>query len=636
MSSDSVSPNGSPPAASEHLNEQWWEEHGGQEWRAEIQRRRPIQPHYTQQEAFLQGFFLGMPPVRALDFGCGFGRHLRNLSAMPWVEIHGCDISQKMVDVARQESGIPDPENRIRRIEPRSRLPFGDGFFDVVFTSEVLIHVDSEELPQILRELWRISRSVVLHIENSEVQGSFRENDAHAGCWKHDFRAVYAASVGATVHSFSTAIELQTVYLLSKPTSLLGDAPTSRAQIAMEVAQRSLRHSRRELEDRALRLSRTRMELEDARRELGALRSPPSRSVPWFRARAGLTSVARIFRRPGSDLLPYRGFATTASLDPDAFLAARPEQISICHPDWRGIRVATLAQSEFVLEIPGISGPEQCRRAVEFILESGARKIVVNGYPPGIDRLAIALQEVAPRVEVFFVYHGSPGSDDNREDILIDQMLELLDRGAARKLGFVKAGLAEYFQTLGYPAEHVSNRFSAPLRAASPVPRQGDRFHIGVFAPNVLNKNVGVQILAALLIRDSIVELCELPPIRYLRRSRERLIVHGILPHPEFIEVLGATDACLYVSHSECYPMTVLESLAAGVVCLTSDTSELFAGAPELHRALVVAEHDNPSAIARQLGQALERRLELVPLAQAQLGILDARAVDRWRSFLGG
>jgi hypothetical protein len=80
--------------------------------------------------------------------------------------------------------------------------------------------------------------------------------------------------------------------------------------------------------------------------------------------------------------------------------------------------------------------------------------------------------------------------------------------------------------------------------------------------------------------------------------------------------------------------MTVLESLAAGVVCLTSDTSELFDDAPVLHQALVVPKHDNPSAIARQLGEALERRLELVPLAQAQLGILDARAVDRWRGFL--
>jgi len=630
MSSDPALPDASAP---DHLNERWWEEHGGQEWQAEYQRRKPSQPHYTQQEAFLQGFFLGMPPVRVLDFGCGFGRHLRNLAAMPWVEAYGCDISEKMLEVARQESGLAEPESRIRRIEPRGRLPFDDDFFDVVFTSEVLIHIDSAELPQILRELWRVSRSLLLHVENVEVQGSYRENDAHDGCWKHDFRAAYAAFEGAEVQVFKSAVDLQAVYLVSKPASSLGHAPTLRARVDLEVARQALQRSRQLLEERALRLSRTQVDLEDARRELHALRPSGSPSALGSHFKAGVDILAHVFKRHAPEL-PYRGFATTASLDPEEFLAARPESISICHPEWRGIRAATRAQSPFVLEIPGINDDEHCRRAVAFIVESGARRIVINGFPPGSDRLAAGLRKAEPKAEVFFVYHGCPAQDHSREDIVIQRMLDLVDEGTVQKLGFVKAGLADYFQLLGYPAQHVTNRFSAPCVDASPLPRQGERLHIGVFAPNISHKNLVTQILAGLMIENSVVEVCELPPLEYLKRSRDRLLVHGILPHPEFMEVLGSTDASLYVSHSECYPMTVLESIAAGVICLTSHTSELFLGSPVLEEALVVPEHDNPSAIAAQLRLALDRRTELVPLAQAHLAVLDAQAAARWHAFI--
>jgi glycosyltransferase involved in cell wall biosynthesis len=378
-------------------------------------------------------------------------------------------------------------------------------------------------------------------------------------------------------------------------------------------------------------LSRAQLDLEDARHELHEARWVAP-SPMGYRFRAAAEGLARRLRKPRA--LPYRGFASAGSLEPEQFLAARPESISICHPDWRGIHAATHAQSRFVLEIPEIHDAAHCRRTIAFIAESGARSVVINGYPPNIDRLALGLRKTHPGIQVFLVYHGCPAQDHAREDRVIQRMLELVDCGALRKLGFVKAGLAEYFQLLGYPAQHVTNRFSAPFRAASPEPRQGNRFHIGVFAPNVSHKNVVTQILAGLMIPDSVVEVCELPRLEYLARSKDRLRLHGILPHRDFMEVLRSTDASLYVSHSECYPMTVLESIAAGVVCLTSHTSELFSGSPVLERALVVPGHDNPSAIARQLREALERRTELIPLAQAHLEVLDAQAAALWRDFI--
>ena len=47
--------------------------------------------------------------------------------------------------------------------------------------------------------------------------------------------------------------------------------------------------------------------------------------------------------------------------------------------------------------------------------------------------------------------------------------------------------------------------------------------------------------------------------------------------------------------------MAPLESLAAGVPCLTGDNHSLFADFPELRRDLVVSQEDDPWAIAHAI-----------------------------------
>ena len=61
---------------------------------------------------------------------------------------------------------------------------------------------------------------------------------------------------------------------------------------------------------------------------------------------------------------------------------------------------------------------------------------------------------------------------------------------------------------------------------------------------------------------------------------------------------MNQSDLVLYVTMSECAPMVPLESLAAGVPCLTGDNHGLFADFPELGRLLTVSREDDPWAIA--------------------------------------
>jgi glycosyltransferase involved in cell wall biosynthesis len=337
----------------------------------------------------------------------------------------------------------------------------------------------------------------------------------------------------------------------------------------------------------------------------------------------------------GAPVVPELGFAGLATrarpADPDDFVADRAATVALCHPDWRGIRAATLEQTEHVVEVPGFANKSHALRLAGFLRDAGAERVVMNGYPPGTQLLAHALAEAAPQIRFSIVYHGTPALSYG-EDVVLQSMIDLYEQGKIFKLGFVKHGLAEYFRFRGVRAEWVMNRCSMAARSPSPI--VDGRVNIGVFAPTTSHKNVETQLVAALLVPGSEVHTIEPVKAAYLQAEAHRIHAHGMKPRLEFLELLRTMQGSTYVSLVECYPMTVLESIMSGVICVTSNTSVLFDDAPDLHEALVVAHHDSPAAIAAKLSSAIERREALIPLAQAHLRELNVLAEQRWNEFL--
>ncbi len=351
-----------------------------------------------------------------------------------------------------------------------------------------------------------------------------------------------------------------------------------------------------------------------------------------------LAALTRVNARPVDGEGPvvdlsFGGVATRASsATPADLVRAGPRTIGICHPDWRGIRAATYAQLDHVLEVPGITSDRHLQRLVGFIGDTSAERIVINGFPPDIDLLVDALARELPKVRSYFVYHGTPAAAAH-ELGLLERMLQRTRSGAVRKIGFVKAGLADYFVARGFPAETVMNSCRDELRP--PVHRDSSRpLRIGVFGTLAPHKNVETQVLAALMIPGAEVHLLERPSLPLAPEDEPRIHTHGLLPHAAFLKLMGNMDATLYVSLVECYPMTVLESFFRGVLCLTSHTSQIFDRDDALFDALVVTAHDNPRAIADKLAAGLQRREELVARAQAHLVELNALAVRRFQEFI--
>lgn len=92
---------------------------------------------------------------RILDVGCGTGSSLIDLSRMlgRGVEVYGADVLKNQVDIAKEKIDNAGVSASVL-LYNGARLPFPDGYFDAIYTSDVLGHV--KDVRQWLLELQRV------------------------------------------------------------------------------------------------------------------------------------------------------------------------------------------------------------------------------------------------------------------------------------------------------------------------------------------------------------------------------------------------------------------------------------------------------------------------------------------------
>lgn len=126
--------------------------------------------------------------IKVLEVGCNIGMHLVNLQEMGFKNLYGVELQQHAVELAKQRT------KGINIIQGTAYdIPFRDGYFDLVFTNRVLIHMNPEHLHQALREIHRVSAKYVYGSEYfaeelKEITGYHGETRI---AWKRDFAGEY-------------------------------------------------------------------------------------------------------------------------------------------------------------------------------------------------------------------------------------------------------------------------------------------------------------------------------------------------------------------------------------------------------------------------------------------------------------
>ena len=125
--------------------------------------------------------------INILEVGSNVGSQLLSLQKMGFKNLYGIEINKYAVESAKANTKC------INIIQGSAfDIPFKDGFFDLVFTSGVLIHISPSDVKDVLKEIYRCSRRYIWGFEyyaDGYTEVTYRGNKDLL--WKTDFAKLY-------------------------------------------------------------------------------------------------------------------------------------------------------------------------------------------------------------------------------------------------------------------------------------------------------------------------------------------------------------------------------------------------------------------------------------------------------------
>ena len=125
--------------------------------------------------------------IRILEVGCNIGNQLLCLQQMGFSNLYGIELQSYAVSLARRDR----PHMNILQGSAFD-IPFKDHFFDLVFTSGVLIHIAPDDLDKVLSEIVRCAHTFIWGFEYySPTIASIPYRGQKDLLWKADYAQAY-------------------------------------------------------------------------------------------------------------------------------------------------------------------------------------------------------------------------------------------------------------------------------------------------------------------------------------------------------------------------------------------------------------------------------------------------------------
>ena len=154
-----------------------------------------------------------------LEVGCNVGNQLNLLKKMGYLDLWGIELQDYAVEFARKRtSGF----NIVKGTA--FDIPFKNGFFDLVFTAGVLIHISPNDIDTVLDEIYRCTNKYIFGSEyynpDEYQMVTYRGNDNLL--WKTDFTKLFLDRfpdlklIRKKIIKYTNNDNLDIIYLLEK------------------------------------------------------------------------------------------------------------------------------------------------------------------------------------------------------------------------------------------------------------------------------------------------------------------------------------------------------------------------------------------------------------------------------------
>lgn len=125
--------------------------------------------------------------IKVLEVGSNIGNQLLLLQKMEFKNLYGIELQPYAVELAKSRT------KGINIIQGSAfDIPFKDGFFDMVFTSGLLIHIAPDDITAVLDEIYRCTKRYIWGMEYFAETYTQVEYRGHSDLlWKTDFPKLF-------------------------------------------------------------------------------------------------------------------------------------------------------------------------------------------------------------------------------------------------------------------------------------------------------------------------------------------------------------------------------------------------------------------------------------------------------------